>query len=554
MKIRLLKILVVTAMLTSFSAVSKAQPQKKFVLNMYHFNIQYVVGSEASMRRIVKQSFEPLVDFYVEHPEWGADFEMQGMMIKYMAEEHPAVLDKFKRLVNSGQCDLVTFHYADQLLLAYPGHDQEWSLKLNDALLEKHGITRSETIFAQEAQFGEGMAWLGKQKDYNVAVMTTGHYNWFQDDDRFPFFQVHGMDVLVGRSGIEPETGIEVKWAFLGDGELVATGGLSPYFPGLFRKNPIKLLMLEREFKNYEKEGYRIAKVSEYVEAVHEAGYEPPELLPILDSTWRPNDGSGVFQWMGKYVTKWEKDYDMRTQNWMVRNVLVEAEGQGASDDTLAEAWAYMVNAQVSDPTGWYPFPVEINWDYEQMDGVISTLREAPEMCEMTAIEEAAWERPSSTGLSGSAPVDLALYGNAEDAKVEWFELEDMDGAYAVEIAWSGKGDGGVAFPFSAKALKYSPAMMEHTVRTIDAGDIKNNTIHLGLPNGLLGQEDGPWIVRDNAQGTVAGAVDWKANEFRFEVKNGKEDEYRFRFYVLTNADDDTAREFANEINRVRPE
>src|SRR3972149_4763641 len=102
-----------------------------FLLNMYHFNIQYVVGSEASMRRIVKQSFEPLVDFYLAHPGWGADFEMQGLFIEYLAENYPAVLEKFQRLVNSGQAELVSFHYADELILAFPRRDHEWSLTIN---------------------------------------------------------------------------------------------------------------------------------------------------------------------------------------------------------------------------------------------------------------------------------------------------------------------------------------------------------------------------------------------------------------------------------------
>ena len=102
-------------------SVGRAQepnPAPGFLLNVYHFNIQYVVGHEASMRRIVVESFEPLVDWYLAHPGWGADFEMQGMMIEYMGEKHPAVLEKFKRLINSGQCELVSFHLSDALNLA----------------------------------------------------------------------------------------------------------------------------------------------------------------------------------------------------------------------------------------------------------------------------------------------------------------------------------------------------------------------------------------------------------------------------------------------------
>jgi hypothetical protein len=533
------------------SAVTRERPGG-YLLNMYHFNIQYVVGDEDSMRRIVKQSFEPLVDFYLEHPGWGADFEMQGLMIEYMAKSYPDVLEKFKKLVNSGQAELVTFHYADQMLLAFPRHDQEWSLKLNDKLLEKHGVERSGVIFTQEAQFGEGFGVIGPESGYHAAVMTTSQYVWFQDDERFPYFTVNGMDVITNRDAVEPRTGIKVKWQFLGDGELVATAGISPYFPGLFRKNPVRLKLLEKQLEAAQADGYKVATVTEYVEALRAAGVEPRPLRPILDAPWRPEDGSGLFQWMGKYSLRREKDYDMRTKNWQVRNALIEAERAGADEEILEEAWSYMINAEVTDPSGWYPFKVEIEWDYEMMDKVIETLRR-DENLDLAAAEERAGKRPALGKVVNEGPGDIKLYGNATGAKITWTELAEVPGAYQVAIEWTGKGDGGVAFPFSAKYLEYSPAMMEDTTVKVFRKDIKGKTIHLGLPNGLIGQADGPYIVRDNAAGTVAAGIDWKNREVRFEVKDGKEEVYRFKFYVLEQADTKQALDFANTINRAAP-
>lgn len=532
--------------LAASPAPAEYNASRGYVLNMYHFNIQYVVGSEASMRRIVRQSFEPLVDFYLAHPEWGADFEMQGLMIEYMADKHPEVLHKFRRLLEGGKCELVSFHYADQLLLAFPGHDQKWSIKLNDRILEQHGIRRSGVIFTQEAQYGEGMNHLGRYRGYYVAVMTTGHYDWFQDDGRFPYFEVNGMDLLVNRSAAEPETGIEVKWEFLGDGELVATAGISPYFPGLFRKNPLKLKALENKFEQYEADGYKIASVTDYVRALRQIGVEPSPLRPILDSPWRPNDGSGVFQWMGKYVTPWERDYDIRTRNWQVRRELIAAERAGASDDALAEAWGHMLNAQVSDPTGWYPFPVEINWDYEQMDLAIEALRSE-------SYPEPAEEYALSPGPVLEPPLEIRLSGNAEKAELEWHRLDGLEGAYCLDVSWTGKGDGAVRFPWAAEEVEYSPAFMEHIVRSIPADQLKGNNIHLGLPNGLIGLGGGAYLVRENARGSVAAGLDFANKEVRFEVKNGKEEAYAFRFLVLKDWSAEDALDFANRINFVAP-
>ncbi len=417
----------VVAVIFTFSGKPHAAPEPKgYLLNMYHFNIQYVVGHEASMRRIVKQSFEPLVDFYLKHPGWGASFEMQGRMIEYMAEKHPAVLEKFKKLINSGQAELVSFHYGDQLLLAFPAHDQNWSLRINDRVLEENGIERSGVIFAQEAQFGEGYAVMAKKHGYNVAVMTTSQYRWFQDDPRFPYFTVNGMEVITNKDAVHKESGIKVKWQFLGDGELVVTGGFSPYFPGLFHKNPIRLAFLEREMNKAVAEGYKPSTVTEYVKALKSAEVDYAPLLPILDSPWRPEDGSGVFQWMGKYVTPWEKDYDMRTKNWQVRSLLIEAERAGVREDLLEEAWGHMVNAQVSDPTGWFPLPVEIDWDYEMMDNVRETLEKDPDL-DMAQLERRLREGPSCTG-EVTAPLHLEKWGKAKDAQIIWKKLEDREG------------------------------------------------------------------------------------------------------------------------------
>jgi len=531
-------------------SAGRTEQDTGYLLNMYHFNIQYVVGSEASMRRIVKQSFEPLVDFYVEHPRWGADFEMQGMMIEYMAQRHPEVLDKFRRIVNSGQVELVTFHYADQLLLAFPAHDQEWSIRINDKALERNNIKRSGVVFAQEAQFGEGMAWLGNKHGYRVVVMTTGTYGWFQDMEEFPYYTVNGMDVLVDKDAVHEASGIKVRWRFLGDGELVATAGISPYFPGLFRKNPLKLKRLELAFQKAEKEGYKPATVTEYLDALRRAGVGPTPLKPVLDSPWRPGDGSGVFQWMGRYSLPWEKDWHVRTRNWQVRNMLVEAEREAIREDALEAAWAFMVNAQVSDPTGWYPLPVEINWDYRQMDKAERSLLEAG--ADLDRLKNLAAERPKARPME-SAPVRIRLFGAAEDADAAWAVLEDRPACYSLELSWTGRGDGGVAFPWTAAAIEYSPAMMEHVVRVIPKDRIKGKNIHLGLPNGLIKLDEAVWLVRDNAAGCVAAGLYFDRDEVVFEVNKGREESYAFRFYLLTGTDADEALEFANSINRTRP-
>ncbi|MFO8056664.1 MAG: hypothetical protein R6V10_05150 [bacterium] len=544
-------VLVLSAFFVSSGAPQAKPAPEGYLLNLYHFNIQYVVGDENAMRRIVKQSFEPLVDFYLEHPDWGASFEMQGRMVEYMAEKFPAALDKFRKLVNSGQAELVSFHYGAQLLLAFPGHDQDWSLRINDRILDEHNMERAGVIFAQEAQFGEGYSVMAEKHGYDVGVMTTSQYRWFQDDPRFPYFTVNGMEVLTNKKAVHEKSGIKVKWHFLGDGELVVTGGFSPYFPGLFHKNPIRLYLLEKEMKEELEKGYKPSTITEYVKALRDAGVEPKPLRPVLDSPWRPDDGSGVFQWMGKYATPWEKDYDMRTENWKVRSLLIEAERAGADPGLLEEAWGYMVNAEVSDPSGWFPLPVEVDWDYRMMDKVKETLSRDPSL-NMAALRERAEDRPTCTGEVSDPPFRLERWGNAEEASISWSRLEGAPG-YCIEVKWSGKGDGGVGFPWKVGTVEYSPAMLEDTVRTIALDETKGKSIHLGLPNGFIGLGGSDYLVRDNAAGCVAAGLYPDQNRIAFEVENAKEEKFSFTFYLFQDADKNKVREFANRINRVSP-
>jgi hypothetical protein len=83
---------------------------------------------------------------------------------------------------------------------------------------------------------------------------------------------------------------------------------------------------VEADFAKLQEDGYKIATVSEYVEALHRNKVQPRQLKPFLDAPWRPEDDSGVFTWMGKYVTPGEDDWAIRTQNWQTRSWLLAAE------------------------------------------------------------------------------------------------------------------------------------------------------------------------------------------------------------------------------------
>ncbi len=533
---------------TGDSELPSDQPGR-YVLNMYHFNLQYVAGCEVCMDRVI-QSFEPLVDFYIAHPEYGADFEMQGMMIEYMAKKYPVVLDKFRSIVNSGQVALVSFHYSDQLLLAYPAHDQQWSIRINDAIFAKYGIVRSGTIFAQEAMFSEGIAYMGANNGYDVAVMTGGNYGWFQDDSGpKPYYICRGLKVLKSSSAVFPESGIEANWEFVGDGETVTS--FDPYFPVLKPYVKYCIVNLEKKFKDYVSQGYKIAKVSELVDALDAAGETPDPLKPILDTPWRPSDDSGVFQWMGRYVFPWEEDYTLITGNWTTRSCLLAFERKYGElyPEKVEEAWRHMLAAEVSDSTGWRPVPAEIAYTKDHADAVLEIIQSVD-----PSLLSDAWTKPELTA-EASGPVNIQISGTLKKKAIKWYSFPGKVDVWVADITLKKfilirPGLVSIDFPYDSEFIEYSPAMLENEVRTISIDEIKHNPIHLGIPNGLIGLGSGVYVIRDNNYGVLASKIDIDGKKISYQALNPTENEIRMRFYII-KGDPQTALTWANMVNNI---
>jgi hypothetical protein len=532
---------------TSDSSALAAQPGR-YVLNMYHFNLQYVAGCNICYQRVI-QSFEPLVDFYIAHPEYGADFEMQGVMIEYMAENYPAVLDKFRTIVNSGQVDLVSFHYSDQLLMAYPAHDQQWSIDINNKVFEKYGIKRSGTIFAQEAMFSEGIADMGAKNGFNVAVMTGSIYGWFQDASEPPYYTCRGLDVLRQGGAVFPNSGIEVNWEFVGDGETVTS--FDPYFPVLKWYVKYSINQLEKKLADYAKTGYTMSTVSKYVDALRAAGEIPVSLKPILDTPWRPSDGSGVYQWMGKYVFPWEEDYTLLTGNWTTRSCLMAFERKYGAiyPDKVEEAWRNMLEAEVSDSTGWRPFPSEIEYTKEHADAVLAIIQSVD-----PSLLTNAWTRPELTPET-SGPVNITISGSLLKKQIKWYSFPGQEDVWVADVNLKKiplipAGLVSIDFPYDSDLIEYSPAMLENEVRTISINDIKHNPIHLAIPNGLIGLGDGLYLIRDNNFGVLASRIDIDGKKISYQALNPTENELHMRFY-LVKGDQATALTWANMINNI---
>lgn len=177
--------------------VETTQPdvkQRKFAMSLFHFNIEYVIGGLDWQNKdgshtyflddiknkgwdnarvedfIVLESLLPMLEMYDKHPDWGVDIEMQAYMVEVMAQRHPTTLALLRKLAQRGQVELISFHYAAQLFLAFPKADLHRSLQRVREVFAQNCLPLSGVVFNQEGQAGEGRQKMLLEEGYKIGL------------------------------------------------------------------------------------------------------------------------------------------------------------------------------------------------------------------------------------------------------------------------------------------------------------------------------------------------------------------------------------------------
>lgn len=544
-----------------------------FVLTLLHFNLQYCAGgldglftvdwptdNDSIEDQIIVESFAPVLDMLEEHPTWSIDLELQAYMVEVLATRHRDVLDQLRTLAHAGQVELVSFHYSDQLWTAYPWRDQEVSLARTRAIFEAYDLPLSEVVFTQEGQFGEGMLRRMPEEGYRVAVMphNLAEYTWGAEPTE-PVFR-YGDDVLVVMGGTGAAGGggaYTMEWSFLNDGELYATGDLDPYLGPAFLYDPEALQRRADELVAAEAAGKRIVSVGAFAAAIE--GYEAPELPPVIDGTWQPDDTDNLYRWMGGsglWATS-EADNLVRTTVMAARHVVAAAEVVPGVDEALvADAWQEVLLAQVSDATGWNPYPTEVQYALDHAAEAVALAGDA--IADACAAEEAStalvdltadavtWDEEAPTlGTPGGEAWLTPTYG-ARGGTEEWgivaADIETLD----ITLP-KGDGTASVTFPWDAEVIATMPALLEEVV-TLDAAAVAYDPVGLALPAGLLRLEDGLWLVERTDRTHLAARLSRADGTVTFQDETTQGAEVTWSFLVV-RGDEARAAEVALATN-----
>jgi hypothetical protein len=560
----------------------EAPPGGRWVLSMFHFNVQYVAGglegyaaaafgnpdlapridatAEAVEDLIVTESLVPLLEMLDRNEGLALTLEMQGYMVDVMRARHPAALDLMRRLANAGKAELASIHWSDQFFLAFGREDMDESWRRTQASFAAAGLPLSRAVFTQEGQFGEGFAeWLAERRPDAVMVMPRNLQGFFRRDlADAPLFKVGALDVVLPR-GLGDGV-VERQWSFFDDGELLATNDQNPYFANTFRRHEPSVRAYEHELRCARDNGWRVGRVSDYVDAVRAAGYEAGPLGPFVDGTWQPGSTRGPLRWMGGggLYKKHERDNEVLTTCVRARGLVLALQAADPRSPALDDAWRHLLWGQVSDARGINPWLGEVRYG---LDNCGRAAQLAEDALRDAAAGSAAIRVDTGTGaverlrsrapLPARVPVAAPVEVQVADHGGRPFELAwtvesgrpaGPDNPPTLEVRWAAHPDltaryencllagledfacaqvppaMSIRVPRDPGAMVYRPALGTALRRHVEAdfalsGDARSDGVWYPAADGLVGLGGDRFLVKDTA--SVHLAWGWPAGEDR---------------------------------------
>ncbi len=564
--------------------------QERYALGVFHYNIQYVAGGMVGFSPqpsegldldndviedlIVTESFRPILELYEKHPSWGVDIELQGYFLDVLAARHPDVLALLKKLSQSGQIDVVSFHYSDQLFIAYPAEDWRRSQALTAATFAKYEIPLSRTVFCQEGQSGMAMAERMAETGYRNMVWPKNLWTYQHGEfDAAPLYDFGSVFLVAGAKSVAYVDGnldLGVSWHYMDDGELQATGDLNPYLPDVFKYKPEAVAKYEAELTSLESQGYQLVTVDEYVDAVKNRVVHTP-VPSLFDGTWQPNSTNAVFKWMGgKSIWPGEHDNEVRTLGAIAHRELVAAEtaakvaGLDDARDELDSGWRFLALGQVTDATGINPFRGEAEYGIAHLTEATRIARDVIRQAKdrsgggpFTVDPAAGTMTPGpTTEFVGEAEEPLLTISKVSgDREVtENWQLVSP-GLHRVELRFE-KGDTekvGITFPGElSDEWVTTRALDDGHLAVFQRSDFTFEDFNIALPTGLLSLGPSLFLVKDQAWVHLAAKIYRDKGDVEFHDDTLVPGERAtWVFYLLEGTADD-ALALARQLNVER--
>ena len=117
---------------------------------IFHANLNYAFLIPENYERVIRASYEVIIDTFARYPEAKYVFETSGYSIEQMALKTPDVLEKLKAAIASGQCEFMGAPYSHPIMANIPEEDGYWSCEFAMRTFEKHLGFRPESFWNPE--------------------------------------------------------------------------------------------------------------------------------------------------------------------------------------------------------------------------------------------------------------------------------------------------------------------------------------------------------------------------------------------------------------------
>jgi hypothetical protein len=562
-------------------------------LGVFHFNVQYIAGDENVAHRYCSQAVEPFLRLAEAFPEWCLSMEIAGTGLEFLQQHYPELIIRIRKLTERGSIELISATYVPTLWLAFPKRDLVQSIELNIECLRRLGLVPAKIFFAQEAFFGTGLASVA---DYFDAFLCKDELLRYYSGKSLPMpaYRMAGKAVVVGRNHLihalaheftKPEIPLQDRyrgrlaacikslpapverttesagnsddpfWFHMGSGHHITTSS-TPSDMAQFFYDPAWAGMNIHCMKRIAESGMRLSSIGGYIGTLGVS--ELPELGHVIEGGWNTINSDGVYAWMGRHRNRWEDNPGILGLVWRSRMevrrcedalALIPAVNRLELKDQIDEMWKAQIVAEASDPHGWVPYPVEVNYGRRCAEAALQTaikLRlkvETMGLARMPLIFEEA--DPNQTLLdvnSVAEPVGVA--------QVAW---SIGPCGYHVCDVFVTPDDGlnGIRFNVVGESVHYSPTGLEERVVRIDIPLCAERSTYLPLANGLVGIGQDRWVIRSNMHGLPAARVCSDTNSVSFCVHGfSASKKYQWQF-LLVNGTAERAIDIANHLNRV---
>jgi len=117
---------------------------------IYHANLNYAFLIPENYERVIRSSYEVIIDGHTKYPDAKYVFEASGYTIDQMAKLTPDVLAKLRDAIDRGECEFMGAPYSHPIMANIPEEDAYWSCEFAQRTYEKHLGARAESFWNPE--------------------------------------------------------------------------------------------------------------------------------------------------------------------------------------------------------------------------------------------------------------------------------------------------------------------------------------------------------------------------------------------------------------------